>query len=585
MGEVYLAQHPRLPRPDALKVLRPEASLDEDFRQRFIREADLAARLTHPNIVTVHDRGEFNGQLWIASQYVDGIDAARMLHDSYPDGMPANLASAIISAIANALDYAHEQNLLHRDVKPANILLSHPDRSGRHRAYLADFGIARSLTEANGLTATNMTVGTFAYSAPEQLLGEGVGDQADQYALAATAYHLLTGSHLYPSSNAAAVINHQVNSIPPSLSEKRPELAKLDPILQMGLAKRAGDRFLRCVDFADALADHIDSPGAPGPVDPTIAAARPTVEPAPYGLLAKQPARDRKVRRTRILVATVMTGVVVAVGAFLAGRPWQSGDVEGAHPSEVTGSSVAASPKPANAHAAAAAIQAAVPQVTSIVDLNEDTDANHLLGRPNGYSAATVLIDSRADCDTGSPGASCGATIEQWPDETAARRRSDYLQQIHSSVPILGTEWTTVKGGLLLRVSGDLPASAAKVYEAAFGAESTNSVTTAAVPNSKEALEIRAHQLDVFASRGNAAAAYEFYSQRCKQTLGDLDSYNAFLNEWLKGRKPQYAGVTVKVNGSSAQVVSIDNDPNTPASSMNPRTWTFIDGAWQFDNC
>lgn len=88
MGEVYLAQHPRLPRPDALKVLRPEASLDEDFRQRFIREADLAARLTHPNIVTVHDRGEFNGQLWIASQYVDGIDAARMLHDSYPDGMP-----------------------------------------------------------------------------------------------------------------------------------------------------------------------------------------------------------------------------------------------------------------------------------------------------------------------------------------------------------------------------------------------------------------------------------------------------------------------------------------------------------------
>jgi serine/threonine protein kinase len=99
MGEVYLAQHPRLPRRDAVKVLRHDASVDDDFRQRFIREADLAAKLTHPNIVTVHDRGEFNGQLWIVSQYVDGIDAAQLLHDSYPEGMPADLASAIISAI------------------------------------------------------------------------------------------------------------------------------------------------------------------------------------------------------------------------------------------------------------------------------------------------------------------------------------------------------------------------------------------------------------------------------------------------------------------------------------------------------
>src|SRR5690348_4650758 len=133
MGEVYLAQHPRLPRQDALKVLHPEASLDDDFRQRFIREADLAARLTHPHIVTVHDRGEFDGQLWIASQYVDGIDAAQLLHESYPDGMPVDLASAIVSAIASALDYAHEQDLLHRDVKPANILLTHPDRNGRRQ--------------------------------------------------------------------------------------------------------------------------------------------------------------------------------------------------------------------------------------------------------------------------------------------------------------------------------------------------------------------------------------------------------------------------------------------------------------------
>ena len=110
-------------------------------------------------------------------------------------------------------------------------------------------------------------------------------------------------------------------------------------------------------------------------------------------------------------------------------------------------------------------------------------------------------------------------------------------------------------------------------------------ITTTVAANSKEALETAAHQLDVLASQGKAAEAYEFYSQRCKNIIGDLNSYKAFLASWIEGRNPQYSGVTVKVNGSSGQVVSIDNDPNAPASSMNPRTWTFIDGRWQFDTC
>ena len=104
-------------------------------------------------------------------------------------------------------------------------------------------------------------------------------------------------------------------------------------------------------------------------------------------------------------------------------------------------------------------------------------------------------------------------------------------------------------------------------------------------PNSKEVLEARAQQLDQLASQGEAAAAWEFYSQRCKNIIGNLDSYGIFLEQWRKGRNFQYGGVTVKVNGSSAQVVTVDNDPNAPASSMQPRTWTFIDGQWQFDNC
>ncbi|MGD1111436.1 MAG: serine/threonine-protein kinase, partial [Mycobacterium sp.] len=142
MSEVYLAQHPRLPRRDALKILSEPTTADRGFRERFHREAELAATLWHPNIVQVHDRGEFDGQLWIAMDYVEGADAAQLMRDRYPAGMPVHDACAIISAVAGALDYAHQCGLLHRDVKPANILLSDPE-DGHRRILLADFGIAR----------------------------------------------------------------------------------------------------------------------------------------------------------------------------------------------------------------------------------------------------------------------------------------------------------------------------------------------------------------------------------------------------------------------------------------------------------
>jgi serine/threonine protein kinase len=125
MGEVYLAEHPRLPRRDALKVLPADVSADPEYRARFEREADLASKLWHPHIVSVHDRGEYEGQLWISMDFVDGLDAARLLGSRYPDGMPPDQVVRIITAVASALDYAHKQGLLHRDVKPANIMLTH----------------------------------------------------------------------------------------------------------------------------------------------------------------------------------------------------------------------------------------------------------------------------------------------------------------------------------------------------------------------------------------------------------------------------------------------------------------------------
>ena len=276
MGEVYLAQHPRLPRRDALKLLPREWSADEEFRARFNREADLASTLWHPHIVGVHDRGEEDGQLWLSMDFVDGVDAARLLADRYPGGMPIEDVVRIVTAVASALDYAHKQGLLHCDVKPANIMMTNLDDDGEQRILLTDFGIARNVNDISGLTKTNMTVGTVAYSSPEQLLGENLDGRADQYSLAATAFHLLTGAQLFPNSNPAVIISHHLNVPPPALAVRRPQLAKLDPVLAIGLAKRPEDRFKRCSDFAQVLSEQISSvavPSASAPTAPTPAAS------------------------------------------------------------------------------------------------------------------------------------------------------------------------------------------------------------------------------------------------------------------------------------------------------------------------
>src|SRR5919197_3684344 len=223
MGEAYLAQHPRLPRRDALKVLSTSVCSDSEYCERFKREADIAATLWNPHIVEVHDRGEVDGQLWISMDYVEGTDAARLLAERYPDGMPPDVVVRMVTAVAEALDYAHNRQLLHRDVKPANILLGCPG-TDNERILLADFGVARVIGDPRGPTGTNMTVGTVAYAAPEQLKGEEIDGRADQYALAATAFQLLTGTPPFQHSNPAVVISQHLTSAPPEIGSRRPEL-------------------------------------------------------------------------------------------------------------------------------------------------------------------------------------------------------------------------------------------------------------------------------------------------------------------------------------------------------------------------
>lgn len=308
MGEVYLARHPRLPRRDALKILPAGLTTDNEFRQRFNREAELAARLWNPHIVEIHDRGEFHGQLWISMDYVEGTDAARLLRTRYPSGMPQADASEIISAVADALDHAHSHGLLHRDVKPANILLGEPSPRGR-RILLTDFGIARQLGEISGLTETNMMVGTTAYCAPEQLRGSDIDGRADQYALGCTAFHLLTGSAPFHNSNPAVVITQHLSAPPPLVGERRPELAELNDVVARVLAKNPDERYPSCSDFAAALAGQPDT--ASTAASATVAAtARKTPVTAP-------PKARRRGPRPLTLILAIAAAALVAVAMVI----------------------------------------------------------------------------------------------------------------------------------------------------------------------------------------------------------------------------------------------------------------------------
>lgn len=260
MGSVYLAKHPRLPRLTALKLLNREMVFDKEVRARFEREADLVAQLDHHNIVTVYDRGLEDGQLWISMQYIDGIDAASV----NPQTLPPERAVQIVSEMADALDYAHRNEVLHRDVKPANILLARSTGGKGERVYLTDFGIARLRDDSGHLTQTGTFTATLAYASPEQLTGSALDGRSDQYSLACTLFWLFTGNGPFSATNPAAVIQGHLQSPPPLLGTTRPGLPPtLDLVIATAMAKRPEDRFASCSDFAAAARRALANPSAP----------------------------------------------------------------------------------------------------------------------------------------------------------------------------------------------------------------------------------------------------------------------------------------------------------------------------------
>jgi beta-glucosidase-like glycosyl hydrolase/serine/threonine protein kinase len=256
-SEVYLVEHRQLPHRAALKIQRAELWADPEFRERFQREYDLASTLHHPHIVEVHDRGEFSGHPWLLMDYVDGPDAGRLLREHYPTGMPPSGLFLIVTAVAEALDYAHRHGVLHQHLTPANILLADPF-SDSYQILLADFGIGRPIS---GGTTTDGAAGTVSYPAPEQLTGGAVGGRADQYALAAFTFHLLTGAPPFLDRGPAALFGRR-NSSPPESDDPGSDLAVLDPVFTKALAADPADRFNTCLDFANALTH---SAAAPAP--------------------------------------------------------------------------------------------------------------------------------------------------------------------------------------------------------------------------------------------------------------------------------------------------------------------------------
>jgi DNA-binding beta-propeller fold protein YncE len=253
MAVVFRAYDQRLDRQVALKILAPGLALDEAFRQRFIRESRAAAAVDDPHIIPVFEAGEERGVLFIAMRYVRGGDVRSLVDREGP--LPPGRATEIISQVASALDAAHARGLVHRDVKPANMLLDESAGSDRpDHVYLSDFGLTKAALAVTGLTSTGQFLGTLDYVAPEQIEGRPVDGRTDLYALACATFELLTGAPPFRRDEGMAVMYAQVSEEAPRLSSRRPGLpARADAVMSRALAKSPDDRYPSCRDFAGAL--------------------------------------------------------------------------------------------------------------------------------------------------------------------------------------------------------------------------------------------------------------------------------------------------------------------------------------------
>jgi serine/threonine protein kinase len=274
MAAVFRARDERLGRVVALKLLSVGLPGDGEFRERFVREARAVAAVDHPHIIPVYEAGEADGVPFIAMRFVAGGDLRAVLGQE--DGLSPGRVAAFLSPVASALDAAHDAGLVHRDVKPANILVDTGPGRPEH-VYLSDFGLARGMLSLSGLTRAGQFLGTPEYASPEQIAGRAVDGRADQYGLACVAYALITGSPPFKRALPMAVMYAQVSEPPPQVTAVRPDLSvDVNEVLTTALAKAPECRYTSCGAFADALREALGV----GPYDstrpyPPAGAARP----------------------------------------------------------------------------------------------------------------------------------------------------------------------------------------------------------------------------------------------------------------------------------------------------------------------
>jgi serine/threonine protein kinase len=329
MGVVYKARQQSLERDVALKVIRDEIASEPEYRERFLREARLAASVDHPNVVTVYDVRDEDGRLYLVMQWIDGIDLRQLLDGS--GRLTPKRATAIGQQLAGALDAVHgASGLVHRDVKPANILLR--DVAGEDHAYLTDFGIAKPPDMLENLTRTGSTVGTTGYLSPEQIKGEDADPRSDLYSLGCVTFEMLTGKKPFTGENELAVRWAHAQDPRPLVSQVLPALGhRYDAFFQRALAIEPDDRFATGREFSDALASAQASTGdtdptalmgqtheqtKAGPVTPLPPRAGRQQTPPPYGYATPPPQQHRD--RSGSPVALIVIGIVAVCGIAAA---------------------------------------------------------------------------------------------------------------------------------------------------------------------------------------------------------------------------------------------------------------------------
>ncbi|WP_129305931.1 serine/threonine-protein kinase [Streptomyces sp. L2] len=280
MAVVYRARDLRLERTVALKLLAPEMARNDTFRRRFTHESRVAAAIDHPHIVPIFEAGETDGVLYIAMRYVSGLDLRALLDRE--GALPVDTALRIAGQVASALDAAHQHDLVHRDVKPGNILVAEgTDSAHPEHIYLTDFGLTKKSLSLTGFTTVGEFVGTLDYVAPEQISGRPVDGRCDLYSLACVVFEVLTGGPPFVRDEDIALLwAHQYDS-PPAVSEVRPGLPPaLDDVLARALAKVPEDRFDSCLEFVGALRSALAGGAAGGGVDGRAGGAGMAVSPA-----------------------------------------------------------------------------------------------------------------------------------------------------------------------------------------------------------------------------------------------------------------------------------------------------------------